>query len=181
MGHKAGLSLVLVAVLSAAFASIAWAQGSVATLTLDKTVAAPGQAVTATGTNYSTAAGAGSVSIRLSTRGGKILATAAPDSSTRITSTFPVPASTRPGWYLVLATQSTTAGHPQQGTPGRTVLRVQGGAAAAGSAAVPPPGASKPAGPDGGLLALLAVGLLALGGVLVVRRGRPLNRPQFDN
>lgn len=193
MRRKIGLFLVFGAVLPLAAASAAWACGVLATLTLDATVASPGQAITATGKNYSSAATASAVTIRLKSRTGRLLATTTPDASNKISTTFPIPANVSPGWYVVMATQYNANGTPKSGTPGRTTLRIQGSASSARhhAAAVSPwgpsgtsgPSASAPAAHDGGglggqsaitmaLATLLSLTMLAAGWTLIARRGR---------
>ena len=192
MRRKVGIFLVFGAVLPLAVASVAWACGVLATLTLDKKVAAPGEVVTATGKNWGTAAGQSAVSIRLKSRTGQVIATTAVQTGGKISETFSLPANLSPGWYVVLGTQTNANGTPKSGTPGRTTIRVQG---ASNSAAVAgaPWGSSTPSGPaaqatgsNGGsiLTLLLAAGLsltmLAGGWTLLGRRSsRPVGKPQF--
>ncbi len=200
MRRKVGLSLVFGAVLPLAVASTAWACGVLATLTLNTSVASPNQTVTATGKNYR---GANPVSIHLMSRGGPVVTTASADPSGRFTATFPIPANTNPGWYVLIATEpkSATDPTPALGTPGRTTLRIQGSGAAAtarshrGAAASPwgssdptaPTGSAAPVARDGGgltspavlpmlLAVVLSLTLLASGLTLAGRRGRPASR-----
>ena len=184
MKRKIGLILVLGAALPLVAVSAAWACGVLASLRLDKGVAAPGQTVTATGTNYSSAADA-PVILRLKSRSGQELARTNADASNRINTTFALPANLSPGWYVVLATQTLANGTTKSGTPGRTTLRVQGtkssAAAPAGWGATP----SGPAAGDGGsllpiaLAALLSLTMLASGWTLVGRARRSVTGPQF--
>ena len=192
MRRKIGLILVFGAALPLAIASAAWACGILATLAVDKKVAAPGEAVTATGRNWTTAAGSSPVTIRLQSRSGQVLATTAAQTGGTIRETFAVPASLSPGWYVLVATQFNADGTPKTGTPGRTTLRVQGGARDSAVAGAPW-GSSTPAGPaasaarDGGsgsLLAILLAGTLSLtmlasGWKLLSRRSRTVGEPQF--
>lgn len=150
MRRKVGLSLMFMAVIPLAVASAAWACGVLATLKLNTSVASPGQSVTAVGVNYSTRAGASPVAIHLMTRTGKVVATTVPTSSGAIDVTFPIPHATRPGRYVVQATQFNPDGTPKAGTPGRTTLRIKGSGKAGSArkaAAVSPWGASTPARP----------------------------------
>ena len=126
MKRKIGLILVFGAALPLVAVSAAWACGVLATVTLDTKVAAPGQTVTATGKNYSSAADA-PVTIRLKSRSGQVLATTNAE-CVEPGSTRPSPCrpTLSPGWYVVLATQTLANGTPKSGTPGRTTLRVQG-------------------------------------------------------
>lgn len=173
MRRKVGLFCVCGLLLPLLVAANAFSQGSI--LQVNVKEPRPGQAITVNGTSFIAAAGYSPVHIRLSTRSGRILATAAPDSLGRIAVTFPVPANLRPGWYLILATQSTTANNRARAfVPGRTRIRVRPGAAAAAS------------GGRGGLpnspLGIVALGsavvLLAAGGTLTARKLRTLNRPR---
>lgn len=190
MKRKVGLFLVFGAAVPLAIASTAWACGVLATLSLNTKVAAPGQAVTVTGKNYSNTSegGPSPVTVRLKSRSGAALTTVAATNG-KIEDTFTVPMNTAPGWYVVLATQTLANGNPKSGTPGRTTLRVQGSAKDA--AAVAPPWASNntsgPAtGGSGSLLAILFAGALSLsmlvGGwsLLSRRNNRTITKqPQF--
>jgi hypothetical protein len=200
MRRKVGLLLVFGAVLPLAAASAAWACGVLATLTLNTTVATPGQAIIATGKNYSaptTGGGAptnaSDVTIRLQSRTGRILTTSAPPAAGKLDKTFTLPSDISPGWYVVLATQFNSNGTPKSGTPGRTTLRVQGSSSAHAAAVSPWSGSgpSSPAALDASgsngqpLLPMLLAGLLSLtmlaaGWALVSRRGRPASGPQLS-
>jgi hypothetical protein len=188
MRRKTGLGLMMGAVLPLALASVAWACGVLATVKLNTKVASPGQAVTATGKNYSAAAGASAVTLRLKNRSGPLLATTTPDASGRINTQFQLPGNLSPGWYVVLALQNNANGTPKSGTPGRTSFRVQG---AARNAAASPWAASQPSAPpnDGGgpigrspvlmgLAVLLSLGMLS-GGMALAGRRRSRPRPQL--
>jgi len=169
--------LLLSALFPLAFASSASAQGAV--LKLSQSVASPGQTITASGRGFSNVAGVSGVTIRLSTRAGRVLAPAVtPDTAGKISVTFPIPANVSPGWYLVLGTQTNSNGSARSFTPGRTTLRVQG-AASGRAAAVAPPGGG--AGGPGSVSVLLAalLGLLVVGAgaALTARRLWALNRP----
>jgi len=191
MKRKVGLGLVFGAALPLGIASVAWACGVLATLSVDTKVAAPGQTITLTGKNYGTAAsGASPISIRLKSRNGTVLTQIPAPTGTAISATFAVPANTSPGWYVLLATQNTASGVPKTGTPGRTTVRVQGAAQSTvagapwGSANTSGPTAQAPQANGGSLLALLFAGALSLsmlagGWTLLSRRGRTSNQPQF--
>ena len=190
MRRKIGIFLVFGAVAPLLVASAAWACGVLATLSLDKKVAAPGEVVNASGRNYSTAAGTSPVTIRLQARDGRELATTAAQTGGRIGTSFPVPANLSPGWYVIVATQFNANGTPKSGTPGRTTLRVQGAASKSADVA-PAAWGSKPSGPaastasaggSGSLLVLLFAGALSLtmlagGWKLLSRRGRGFGQP----
>jgi hypothetical protein len=176
---------------------VAWACGVLATVTLDKKVASPGQSVTITGKNYANtvAGGASPVTVRLNGRKGTVLTTVNAAAG-RISDTFTVPASASPGWYVVLATQSNADGSPKAGTPGRTTLRIQGSSAASATPVAAPWSSSTPSGPTGShasvgtgsgsqsLLAILLAAALSLsmlvgGWKLLNRKSRAANEPQF--
>jgi hypothetical protein len=193
MKRKIGLALVFGAALPLAIASVAWACGILATLSINTKVAAPGQTITVTGKNYGTAAsGASAVSFRLKSRNGTVLTQVpAPAGTDKISATFAIPANTSPGWYVLLATQNSASGVPKTGTPGRTTVRIQG--AAQSSVVGAPWGSPNPSGPSaqaqqaggGSLLAILFAGALSLsmlagGWTLLSRRGRTSNQPQFS-
>lgn len=196
MRRKVGLFLVFGAVLPLAAASVAWACGVLATLTLDQKVAQPGQAIQATGKNYSTAAGASAVTIRLKNRTGAVLATTAAQAGGKINAAFPIPANLSPGWYTVMATQNTANGTPKSGTPGRTNIRIQG-ARSASAVAASPWSSSNPSGPSGSgakvsssgsggqsflpmaLAVFLSLAMLAAGWTLVGRRNRTVAGSQL--
>jgi hypothetical protein len=187
-----GMLLVFGAALPLAIASVAWACGVLATVTLDKKVAAPGQSVTMTGKNYAntTVGGASAVTVRLQSRKGTVLTTV-PATLGKISDTFTIPTSVSPGWYVVLATQNNANGTPKSGTPGRTTLRIQGSSAAATPAAAPwssstPSGGSHAtAGPGSGApspLAILLASALSLtmlvGGWKLLSRKSRAAKPQ---
>lgn len=188
MRRRVGLSLMAAAAVPLAIASVAWACGVLATLSLNTRVAAPGQTISATGKNYSTTAG--EVSIRLQGREGRVLATTTALPGNVISSTFTLPANLSPGWYVVLATQYDADGTPKSGTPGRTTIRIQGRAANASAAPAGTPWSSPPTGPATGaagdqptlvlgLAALLSLTMLVGGWMLVSRKGRALPAAQL--
>lgn len=195
MRRRFGLSLIFAAVLPLAAASAAWACGILATLKLDHTSASPGQAITATGVNYNTSAGASPVTLHLNSRHGAVLGTAVPNAGRQIATSFPVPAGLKPGWYVVLATQFTASGTPVAGTPGRTTLHVVGTTshrravvAAPWRSAEPPRALGSPAGTtasasSGGtsmlvLLAAVALSLTLLISGLAILSSRRAQKPK---
>ena len=124
MRRKAGLFVVCGIVLPLASTTSAHAQGS--TLQVNVADPTPGQSITVTGNNFTAAAGNSPVTIRLSTRNGTVLSSPTPDSLGQISATFPVPPSLTPGWYLLLATQTTTVNNRHRAfTPGRVRIRVR--------------------------------------------------------
>ena len=180
---------MLGALVPLAVAATAWACGVLATLRVDKPVAAPGQQLQVTGANYSNDMTAFTpVQIRWNSRTGPQIGQATPVGG-RIDTQVTVPTNAESGWYSLNGTQySTSSGAPKSGTPGRTTLRVQGAAAAGGSAWGQAPGGGPVVRVDGGpggpplLPTLLGVGLslalLASGLTLVSRsRTRKANQP----
>lgn len=194
MRRKLGLILVFGAALPLAVASAAWACGVLTTLSLDQKVASPGQTLTATGRNWNANVTASTVTLRLQSRSGTVLATGVtPDATRRISRQFILPASLSPGWYVVLATQFNANGSPVAGTPGRTTLRVSGVASTKDAQVAGAPwSGSEPKGPaasavtsgGSGPIALLLAGVLSLamlvsGWKLLSRRGHTVSAPQF--
>jgi hypothetical protein len=200
MKRKLGLILVFGAALPLAVASAAWACGVLATLTLDHKTAAAGDAITATGKNYGTAAGVSAVTIHLDSRTGPVLATTPALTGGRINETFALPATIKPGYHVIMATQNNANGTPKSGTPGRTTLQITGAnkrhaeiAGAPWSQANPPgtTGASVQVAADSGgsgsqsLLAImmavaLSLSMLAGGWVLLANKSRSARRePHF--
>ncbi len=201
--RRVGLILIGGAALTLAIVSTAWACGVLATLKASPGGVAPGQTVTATGNNYSSAASASDVSIRLNSRSGQVLATTKPvPGSTSINTPVQIPSNVAPGWKVLVATQ-TVNGVPKSGTPGRTTVRVSGAAQAqsANRRRSEGPGAawssSNPTGPSGSgasvaldaggsggptiptlLGIVMALGLLGTGVTLVARsKTTGANRP----
>ena len=177
MRRKARLFFVCGVVLPLVVAATASGQGSV--LQVDVKEPARGQVITVTGTSFTAGAGNSPVRIRLSTRSGRVLTTAAPDSSGRIRASFPVPPDLSPGWYLILATQTTTVNNRARSfTPGRARILVR----AAGAASAAPGGRGGLPDSPLGLVALgFALVLLATGATLTARRLRTLNRPRLGS
>ncbi len=172
---------MLGALVPLAVAATAWACGVLATVKLDRTVAAPGQELNVTGINYdSNMTNFTPVQIRWNGRTGRQIGQAIPVGG-RISTQVTIPAE-NPGWYSLNATQYNVAnGTPKSGTPGRTSLRVQGAAQSSSS-----PWSGAPAGGagvtvDGGpggpplvptlLGIVMSLGLLA-GGLTLVSRSR---------
>ena len=189
-----GIMLVFGAAVPLAVASVAWACGVLATLTIDTKVASPGQSISITGKNYANtvAGGASPVTVRLKSRKGTVLTTV-PATAGRIADTFAIPASTSPGWYVVLATQSNADGTPKSGTPGRTTLRIQGSSSAGATPVAAPWSSANPSGPAGShatvgsgsqsplwilLAAALSLTMLMGGWKLLGRKSRAASEPQ---
>lgn len=171
MRRRVGLFLFCGLVLPLIATATASAQGAV--IELSPASGPPGTIINVTGAGFSgsSANTVPGVQIRLSTRDAEPLKTATISTQNTITDSFPIPAGTAPGEYLVLATQTSVRGRHLFGTPGRAKLRVTAGAAAA---AVPPGRSTSQATiAVGGVL--VALTLLA-GGTAAVRR-RTSDRP----
>ena len=178
------LFIIFAAVPVAVFASTAWGCGVLTTLSAQKAVVAPNEVINVSGRNYAAGPASGGsntpVQIRWASRSGSIL-TEVPQGGT-FTVPVRIPASATPGWYVLNATQfNATTGVPRSGTPGRTVVRVQG-APVSGSSSAPwgaaTPTSGGPGGPEVPLPGLLlSVALLATGLTLVLRdRGKKAGR-----
>ena len=175
MRRKLGPYFVCCLLSSLVVTSSAFGQGSVLQVNVKEPVR--GQAITVTGTSFSGAAGHSPINIRLNTRSGRVLATPTPDSAGRITATFPVPNDLAPGWYLLIATQTTTANNRHRAfTPGRTRIRVR---ASAAGATAPGGRGGLPDSPPGLVALAAALVLLTAGATLTARRLRMSNRPQL--
>jgi hypothetical protein len=103
----------------------AFACANLASAKLNRAAASPGTQVSFMGRNFNSNAAASPVSIRWNGRSGQVLATARPDAGGKVSTTFTVP-NARPGYYVIVATQTGPNGRPASGTPGRTPLRVAG-------------------------------------------------------
>lgn len=154
-----------------AVAATAFACANLASAKLNRAAASPGTKVSFMGRNFNSNAAASAVTIRWNGRAGRVLATARPARSGKVSTTFTVPKA-RPGYYILVATQTGPNGRPAAGTPGRAPLRV---ARSSNSSVVVAPVTS--GGPAG--MPPLAVGLglsafMLLGGLttLALRRRR---------
>lgn len=176
MRPRVGLFVACALLLPLVVSASASAQGSV--LQASDQVVTPGQVITVTGNSFTSAPGYSPPRIRLNSRNGRVLKTAnPPDSLGVITEEFPIPLDLRPGWYLLVATQTVDAnGRHKSFSPGRTRIRVQ--AAAAGAAAGGPGGGG---GWPGSPLAIVALLTVAAVTTLFVRRLRTANRPQLGS
>ena len=179
MRRKAGLFLGFTLLLSVALTSSAFGQGN--TLLVDDQTPAPGQEITVTGSGFTAAAGLNPINIRLDTRDGTSLASPTPNSLGQISQAVALPPTLKPGWHLIIATQTVVAnGRQRSFTPARTRIKVEG---AAVGAATPTGGGGSPL-PDSplGFLALASALLaLAAGAAFGARRIRTMNRPRLDS
>lgn len=157
-----------------AIVATAFACANLASAKLNRAAASPGTTVSFMGRNFNSNAAASPVSIRWNGRAGQVLATARPASTGKVSTTFTVP-NVKPGYYIIVATQTGPNGRPASGTPGRAPLRVGSRRAASSSVVVAPaPTGGGTAGPQAlpvglGLSAFMLVGGLM---TLVVRRRR---------
>lgn len=171
--------------------SSAWACGVLATLKAAPSTAAPGQAVSVAGSNYSSDTTTFTpVQVRLDRRDGTVLKDVAMDPGTKKLppgTTFQLPGNTSAGDHVLLATQTKISdGTQKAGTPGRTVVRVQGAAVGSSVPVASPWSDPKPGGPGGSpvsadaggfdgspfLAIALSLALLSIG-VTLVRRDTP--------
>ena len=175
------LFIILAAVPLAVFASTAWGCGILATLTPSKATAAPGETISVTGRNFSTAsASTTDVQVRLDSRDGQVLANH--PGGSEWTQEVRLPANTAPGWHVLVATQyNLSTGVPRAGTPARATVRVQGTPVGGTSApwGVATPTSGGPGSPDVPLPGiLLSVAMLATGLTFVFRdRAKKARRP----
>ena len=146
-------------------AMAAWACTNLATLNLGQPQGQAGQSVDVTGSSFATAESGGkAVQVRFDGAQGALLATAKPDKAGSIGANVKIPANAKPGYHIILATQSTKEG-PAFGTPARASFLV--GSAPATSQAPPSgaPAAVADQGPSTGAI-ILTVALGVLGVVL---------------
>lgn len=154
-----------------AVVATAYACANLASAKLSRAAATPGTTVSFMGRNFNSNAAASPVSIRWNGRAGEVLATARPSRTGKVSTTFRVP-NVKPGYYIVVATQTGPNGRPASGTPGRAPIRVAVGSSSTVVAPVPTGGGT--AGPQAlpvglGLSAFMLVGGLM---TLAVRRRR---------
>lgn len=181
-GVKGILGASAAAAGSMVFAAAAWACTNLATLNLSNATGAPGSQVTLTGSSFTpTAAGkiAPPVVLHFNSLTGPALATVHPNAAGDISATFTVPQA-QPGDYVIVATQTTSKGTAEFGTPARASLVIPGptsGAAsqpATASLSSSAPTTSSSDGILGWAIGLGAGGLALFGAGLgaVVRQGR---------
>lgn len=183
--HKLGVSLILSALaVPLAVVSVAYACGHLVTLYIPAQ-AHQGAKVSGWGSGYSITPGASPVTIHFNGRNGAVLWSGRPNTAGAIYPSFTAP-NVRSGFYVLLTEQSSKAGVPQAGTPGRAAIYI--GAHRPRHAAIPaawvPTGAGG-SGPRGStatsglslgtgsvLAATLLSGALLGSGVLLLRSGR---------
>jgi hypothetical protein len=182
MNRRHGV-LAVVALLSVplAVAATAFACGSLATLKLSRSAVQAGQSVGVKGANFNSSPRSSTVTVRFNSRNGTVLWEGRPDVDGRIAAQFDAPKA-RPGYYVIVATQTGPDGRPAAGTPGRAPLKIKRKRRATSSsevAAAPfaaPPGGNGPAPPAVAPVTVLAIGLGMLGviagGAGIVRASR---------
>lgn len=122
--RRSGLVVALVGPALVAFAAAAWACIPVATLTATPALVKPGETVTVTGSFYGKKS---PVLLRFGALDGPVVATVTPDKSSGIISAaFAVPADTKPGSYVIVATQEAVRGETTWGVPSRALVTVAG-------------------------------------------------------
>ena len=157
-----------------AVVATAYACANLASAKLSRAAATPGTTVSFMGRNFNSNAAASPVTIRWNGRAGQVLATARPARSGKVSTTFTVPQA-RPGYYIVVATQTGPNGRPASGTPGRAPLRV-GRASSSNSTVVVAPVTTGggPAAPQALPIGLGISAFVLIGGLtaMAVRRRR---------
>jgi len=188
MSRKHGVvAVVALLAIPLAVAATAFACGSLATLKLNRATAPVGAEVKAVGGNFNSSPRASTVQLRFNGRGGKVLWEGRPNANGRLVGTFAAP-DARPGYYVIVATQTGPDGRPAAGTPGRSPLRIRRAAASSKSAeAIPgaplvtPPGGDAPP-PAVTPVTVLAIGMLGLvllgGGLGAARLSRRRREPR---
>jgi len=144
-------------------AATAWACTSLSAINLSKAAGQPGSQVTVTGSAFATDPGAQAVRFHWNAENGNVLAKAKPDAAGTVSAKVKVPADARPGYNVIIATQTIKGQGPAFGTPSRASFLV---GSAAPSAEAPPSGAPSGVVADGtstGVVALtVALGLLGI-------------------
>ena len=158
-----------------AIVATAFACANLASAKLNRAAASPGTTVSFMGRNFNSNAAASPVSIRWNGRGGAVLATARPARTGKVSTTFKVP-NVRPGYYVVVATQTGPNGKPASGTPGRAPIRVARGSSSSVVVAPAPTGGGT-AGPQALPIGLGLSAFMLVGGLmtLAVRRRRSVS------
>jgi hypothetical protein len=156
-----------------AVVATAFACANLASAKLSRAAATPGTTVSFMGRNFNSNAAASPVTIRWNGRNGQVLASARPASTGKVSTTFTVP-NARPGYYIIVATQTGPNGRPASGTPGRAPLRVARRSSSSTVVVAPAPVGGGPASPAPLIIGLGASALMLAGGftALAVRRRR---------
>jgi len=140
-----GFGLVAAPVL---VASMSYACGALASLSINPGAADAGQTVSGFGSAFSgTMGGAPSaepVVVRFNSRTGPVLWSGRPDASGNVSFSFATPKAA-PGQYTIIAMQNNADGQPAPGTPARASLQITGQPEAAPAPVVAAPAESTPA------------------------------------
>ena len=155
-----------------AIVATAFACANLASAKLNRAAASPGTTVSFMGRNFNSNAAASPVAIRWNGRGGQVLATARPARTGKVSTTFKVP-NAKPGYYIIVATQTGPNGRPASGTPGRAPIRVVR-ASSSSVVVAPAPTGGGTAGPQALPIGLGLSAFMLVGGLmtLAVRRRR---------
>lgn len=107
MVKKIGFLSVGAAAILMLTAVSAWACTNLATLNLSQSAVTPGEAVTVTGTSFSTVEKGGQpVQFHWSSPEGDLLAEVAPDATGLVVASVTIPPDAQPGFYAMVATQN---------------------------------------------------------------------------
>jgi hypothetical protein len=180
------LGAALAGMVAFAFAAVAYACTSLATLNTSAPAGNPGSNVTVTGSGFASsqaaapaapgapaagaAAAAAPVVLHWDGVNGPVLGQAVADSGGNITATVAIPQDAAAGSHVIVATQQNARGQAVGGTPARTPFQVNG---ANGEAVAPQPPAADPTrapasdGSGGFGIALGAIGVVLFAGGLV--------------
>lgn len=171
LGLAGGIGTVAAA---AVIGTVAFACTNLAALNLSEASGPAGSQVTISGSSFgSVAQGSSPVAIHFNGASGPVLATIVPDSSGALAPTaVTIPSNLQPGYYAIVAVQTSKAGTPAFGTPARTAFEVT--APGTGPQGQVNPGVGVGATPTGSGLGAGTIGLLAalgVGGLLLFGMG----------
>ena len=152
----------------------AFACANLAALKLDHAGATPGTQVAFKGRNFNSNVAASAVQLRWNSRNGQVLSEARPGAGGKIRGILTVPKA-RPGYYIIVATQTGPNGRIASGTPGRASLKIRAASSSSSVVAAPVTPGGGPTTPQPWLIGagLLGVALLAGVSTIAIRR-RPV-------
>lgn len=156
-----------------AVVATAFACANLATLKLDRAGATTGTQVSFVGRNFNSNAAASPVAVRWNSRSGQVLFQGRPVAG-KLRGTFTVP-NARPGYYIVVATQTAPNGRIASGTPGRAPIKVRVSSTSSSSTVVAPvTSTGGPAAPGGLTIGLGLSAFMLVGGLsaMALRRRR---------
>ena len=154
-----------------AIVATAFACANLASAKLNRAAATPGSTLSFMGRNFNSNAAASPVSIRWNGRAGQVLATARPASTGKVSTTFRVP-NVKPGYYIIVATQTGPNGRPASGTPGRAPIKVVKRSSGSTVAVAPAPTGGGTAGPQALPVGLGLSAFMLVGGVMTLAARR---------